>query len=125
MKTLPELQQEFRNINSELIETYEHLVKQGTDEQKVLGKIKEERDEQKRTMLHKAGFDTKEIERLQNEDFQAFQKEVDIKRQEFVNRKSMLLEETQQQSFYSALLQEGNRVVLNPFATSIMASNQK
>jgi hypothetical protein len=125
MKTLPELQQEFRRLNSELIESYEQSVKQGADEQKALSKVKEERDQQKRTMLHNAGFDIKEIERLQDEDFQAFQKAADIKREEFINRKSMLLEETQQQTFYSGLLQEGNKAVLNPFATSIMASDQK
>jgi hypothetical protein len=125
MKTLPELQQEFRSLNSALIEEYEQLVKQKTEEQAAFSRVNEERSKQRRTMLSNASFNTQEIDRLQHEDFQAFQKEMEVKRQEFTNRKSMLLDETQQKSFYSNLLQEGNKVVLNPFATSIMASDQK
>ncbi len=125
MKALHEIQKDFRLLNNEFIEEYEHAVKLSKEEEKQKNKVQIEKENQKRKILENAGIDLKMIDKIEKEDAATFQKTLPQRRQELINRKSQLSSELQSRQFYSELLSESNSKTLFPFGACIMASDQK
>ncbi len=125
MKSLSKIQKSFQTLNTEMIEEYEHKVKQFKAEEKLRYKEIEEKNKRKRKILDDAGYNTTLIDKLEKEDSEAFLKTLSSRREALINRKSVLATELQSRHFYTEILNDESRKTMQPFGACLMASDQK
>jgi hypothetical protein len=125
MKSLMELQKAYRQLNKNLIETYEHEVREQRKEEKEKSSLRPQHDNLQKKLLADAGFNIKKIEQEEEKDEKAFLKKLVDNRKKFVNRKPGRSLELQDRDLFAQILKEGKGNLLSHFGTCIMAPDGK
>ncbi len=125
MKSLIEIHKDYRQLNTNLIETYEHAVKEQKKEEKEKGSLRQQYDNLQKKLLTDAGFNIKKIEQEEEEDEKTFLKQLVENRDKLINRKHTQSFDLQEKNLYAQILKESKGNLLNHYGTCIMAPDAK
>ena len=125
MRSLANLQKEYRQLNATLIESYEHEVKEQQKAEKEKAPLRPKYDAIQKKLLIDAGFNIKRIEEEEEKDEKLFHKQLSSKRDKFIKRKRIGKSELEEKDLYAQIFKESKGTLVTHFGTCIMAPDKK